>query len=113
MAKVQIVHFGAFYGPGAKSQNSDKIWGVAVINGTCVSFWGKRNRTLSFKTRTGATGRQDAEIKWYQKIGGRKSGDVYTPVTSEKIRKILCPNLTEQMVSFYYSKMSRGMLKTG
>jgi hypothetical protein len=114
MAQIEIVHFGAFYGKGAHTMNSDKVWGNAVIGGTMVSFWGKRNGRLSFKTRAGAQGRRDAESKWNEKTGGRRDGgDVYTPVTSQNTRMLLCPTLKQDLVSFYYSKMARGQLKKG
>ncbi len=113
MANVEIKQFGAFYGTGAKTNHSDKVWGNSIIDGTMVSFWGKRNGRLSFKTRAGVQGRRDAEAKWVEKIGGRTSGDVYTPVTSSSIQKLLCPNLHDDIVSHFYSKMSRGMLHKG
>jgi hypothetical protein len=112
-AQVQIINFGCFYGPGAKTVHSDKVWGNAEINGSLVSFWGKRGGRLSFKTRAGAQGRRDAEMKWAEKIGGRTSGDVYTVVSDAKIQRLLCPTLAEDVVSHYYSKMSKGQLKTG
>jgi len=113
MAQVQIEQMGCFYGEGAKTIHSDKIWGNCKIEGTLVSFWGKRNGRLSFKTRVGVEGRKDAESKWAEKIGGRKSGDVYTAVTDPVVRKLLCPNLQEDLVTFYYSKMAKGQLKKG
>lgn len=113
MAQVEIVNFGAFYGRGAHTTHSDKVWGNAVINNTMVSFWGKRNGRLSFKTRAGVAGKRDAEAKWAEKIGGRTSGDVYTVVTSPATMALLAPTLEQDVVTFYYSKMAKGQLKKG
>src|SRR4051812_2884153 len=109
MAQVEIVNFAAFFGKGAHTNHSDKVWGNVKIENTLVSFWGKRNGRLSFKTRAGVQGRRDAESKWAEKIGGRRDGgDVYTIVSSPVTRALLCPTLQEDVVSHFYSKMSKG-----
>jgi hypothetical protein len=113
MAQVEIVNLAAFYGKGAKTLNSDKIWGNARIDGTLVSFWARRGGRCSFKTRAGIQGKRDAEAKWNEKIGGRKSGDVYTVITNTTIQKLLCPTLETDVVNHFYSKMSKGQLRKG
>ncbi len=114
MAQVQIVNFSCFYGKGAHTNHSDKIWGNCIINGSRVSLWGKRGGRLSFKTRAGAQGKKDAEAKWAEKIGGRRDGgDVYSIVADAQIQRLLCPTLAEDVVSHFYSKMSKGQLKKG
>ena len=113
MAQVEIVNLAAFYGKGAKTEKSDKVYGTAKVGNTLVSFWGRRNSRLSFKTRAGVQGRRDAESKWYEKIGGRKSGDVYTSITNRATQALICPNLEADVVEFFYSKMAKGQLKKG
>jgi len=114
MAQIEIINFAAYFGKGAKTQHSDKIWFNAKIDGTLVSGWSRRNCTPSFKTRAGIQGAKDAQNKWEEKIGGRKDGgDVYTIVSNPQTQKLLCPNLHEDLVSHYYSKMAKGQLKKG
>lgn len=116
-ASVEISRFGAFYNEGERgarggAASNDKVWGIAVVNGTLVNFWGRRNGVLKFKTFPKGTERK-AAAKWAEKIGGRTDGgDVYTPVTNEAMRRTLCPSLEQDVRSYYFRAMSKGTLNT-
>lgn len=115
-ASVEITKFAAFYNEGERgarggAASNDKVWGIAVVNGTTVNFWGRRNGVLKFKTFPKGT-EHKAAAKYAEKIGGRTSGDVYTPVTNSAMRTTLCPSLEQDVRSYFYSAMSRGTLNT-
>ncbi len=113
-AQIEIVNFACYYGAGAKTIHSDKVWMNVRINGTLVSAWGKRGGRLSFKTRAGAAGNCAAEAKWAEKIGGRKdNGDVYTIVSNPGLRMALAPTLSTDLVAHYYSKLGKGQVRKG
>ncbi len=117
-AQVEVVKFGAFYNEGARGANggaakNDKVWGIAKINGSLVTFWGRRNGKLKFKTMPGSAGARAAEAKWAEKIGGRTDGgDVYMSVSNEGVRSMLCPTLKQDLTTFFYSDMALGKLNT-
>lgn len=118
MANVVVEKFGAFYNEGARGERggaaqNDKVWGIARIENTLVTFWGRRNGKLKFKTMPGAAGREAAMQKWSEKTGARRDGgDIYMSVQKEEMRKFFCPTLQQDLVSFYYSDMSKGKLNT-
>lgn len=116
-ASVEITKFAAFYNEGARgarggAASNDKVWGIAVVNGCTVNFWGRRNGVLKFKTFPKGT-EAKAAAKYAEKIGGRTDGgDVYTPVAGAAMRTALCPSLEQDVRSYFYSAMSRGTLNT-
>jgi hypothetical protein len=117
-AQVEIIKFAAFYNEGARglqggAAQNDKVWGVAKVGSTLVNFWGRRNGKLKFKTFLKS---QEGKVmaKYEEKIGGRTDGgDIYAALNpSSEMVRILSPKLKEQVVSHYYSDMSRGKLNT-
>lgn len=115
--QVKIEAFGIFYKDGARGERggaaqNDKVWGIASIGKSLVTFWGRRNGKLKFKTMPGEAGRAAAYDKWDEKTGARRSGDVYTSIANEMVRGTLCPNLSKDLVGFYFSDMARGKLNT-
>ena len=113
MANVQVLRFCAFYNEHVGQRGSDKIWGIAEIENTLVTFWGRRSTTLRFKTQP-KTVRSMARLlmDFNGRTGGRRDGDNYTPISSAAMIESLCPNLAQQISSDYYSSMSRGTLNT-
>lgn len=117
MANVQITHFAHFYNEGFRgavlnqAPQNDKVWGIAMIDGKLVNFWGRRNGKLRFKTRF-LSEKHEVEAVYFEKIGGRTSGDVYTAIkNADRIRE-LCPSLVQDVTKHFYSDMSRGKLNT-
>ena len=117
MANVVIENLGVFYNEGVRGQTggaaqNDKVWGLANVQGTLVAFWGRRNGKLKFKTYPGKVGRMEATIKWNEKTGNRRSGDVYTPVMNEKMRATFCPNLIADVTKHYFTDLALGKVNT-
>lgn len=118
MANVVVEKFGAYYNEGARGNaggaaQNDKVWGVAMIENTLVTFWGRRNGKLKFKTMPGRAGREAAMQKWSEKTGTRRDGgDIYMSVQNEAVRATFCPTLKQDLVSFYYSDLAKGKVNT-
>lgn len=118
MANVVVEKFGAFYNEGVRgatggAAQNDKVWGIARIENTLVTFWGRRNGKLKFKTMPGLAGKMAAEQKWAEKTGARRDGgDVYMAVNREDMRSFFCPTLKQDLVSFYYSDLAKGKVNT-
>lgn len=87
--------------------NSDKIWGIAKINNSLVTFWGRRNSTLRFKTMPGVIGKINALALFEEKV--RKG---YFELSDKKLINMLIPNLESNAKSNFFSAMSRGTLNT-
>lgn len=117
MANVQILKFGHFYNEGERGMkggtaSNDKVWGVAKIDNKLVNFWGRRNGKLKFKTHF-LTELSKIMDKWEDKIGGRTDGgDIYTPISNASMQSMLCPRLTENIVSHFYSDLAKGKVNT-
>ena len=115
-ANVQIIRFAHFYNEGTRgaagnAPQNDKVWGIAKVNNTLVNFWGRRNGVLKFKTRF-LSEMSVVQAKYEEKIGGRKTGDVYTAVSNPAMMSMLCPKLEADVSKHYYSAMSLGKLNT-
>lgn len=115
--QVEVVKFGAFYNEGVRgttggAAQNDKVWGIARINNTLVTFWGRRNGKLKFKTMPGTAGKIAAENKWAEKVNPNRNGDTYMSVTKPEMRKFFSPNLEADLVSYFYSDMATGKLNT-
>lgn len=90
-----------------ESINSNKIWGIAKINNSLVTFWGRRNSTLRFKTMPGLTGKVSALNTLTKKINKG-----YFLINDKKLINMLIPNIEKNMQSNFFSAMSRGKLNT-
>ena len=117
MANVSVQNFGVFYNEGVRGSTggaaqNDKVWGIAVIENTLVTFWGRRNGKLKFKTMPGTAGKIAAESKWAEKTNPGRNGDVYMAVKREEMRNFFSPALVADITKFYYSDMARGKLNT-
>jgi hypothetical protein len=117
VAQVEVVKFGTFYKEGTRGSTggaaqNDKVWGIAKVNGSLVTFWGRRNGKLKFKTMPGQAGKMKAENTWAEKTNPNRNGDVYMPVNREDMRNLFCPTLTDDLTSFFYSAMATGKLNT-
>lgn len=109
MANVQVLALAHFYETGDRgwrggAPSSDKVWGVAKIQGTLVSFWGRRNGKLKFKTHTAGlfpvvSKLREKVAKGYRELGPRMTNE-------------LCPSLVADMTRFYYSDLARGKVNT-
>lgn len=113
---VTVEKFGAFYNEGARgyaggAAKNDKVWGIAKINNTLVTFWGRRNGKLKFKTMPGAAGKMKAENTWATKTDPNRNGDVYFAIRPE-MQKFFVANLEADLVSYFYSDMALGKLNT-
>jgi hypothetical protein len=116
MAQVEIIKFGVVYNEGARglaggAPKNDKVYGIARVDGKLMTFNGRRNGKLSFKTRYN----HEMDVclaKWAEKTGGRTDGgDIYTELKGPMI-KMVAPSIEKDIVTGFYSKMSRGMLNT-
>lgn len=118
MATVVVEKFGAYYNEGTRgarggAAQNDKVWGIAKIESTLVTFWGRRNGKLKFKTMPGAAGREAAMQKWAEKTGARRDGgDIYMAVSRPEMQNFFCPTLQQDLVSFYYSDLAKGKVNT-
>lgn len=118
MANVQIIKLGHVYNEGARGEkggaaSNDKVWGIAKIENSLVSFSGRRNGKLKFKTHLkGSEAKLNA--KWGEKIGGRTDGgDIYTVINPDSaMASTLCPKLKSDVESHFYSDMAKGKLNT-
>lgn len=118
MAQVQVLQFCAFYNEGVRgayggaSQN-DKVWGIAQVGTTLVTFWGRRNGVLRFKTQASTpVNKTDLMMQFAQRCSNRRNRDRYTPVSNPSMRDALCPDLAGQITRHYFSGMARGTLNT-
>jgi hypothetical protein len=112
-----IERFAAFYEAGERgaaggAASHDKVWGIAVIDNKRCIFWGRRNHKMRFKTMPGKIGKAQSELIYEEKIGGRKSGDIYTPIASDLIRDMLVPNLEAQVTQHFYTDLFKGKVNT-
>lgn len=118
MANVVVEKFGVYYNEGARGANggaaqNDKVWGIARIENTLVTFWGRRNGKLKFKTMPGQAGKLAAEAKWAEKTGARRDGgDIYMSIAKEQMRTFFSPSLIADLTTHFYSDMSLGKLNT-
>lgn len=118
MANVVVEKFGVVYNEGVRgamggAAQNDKVWGIARIENTLVTFWGRRNGKLKFKTMPGQAGKHAAEAKWAEKTGARRDGgDIYMSVARDEMRKFFSPTLMADLTSHFYSDMSKGKLNT-
>ena len=112
MANVQILKFCSFYSERTV-RGSDKIWGIAQVENTLVTFWGRRGNTLRFKTQAKTTANySDLLVQFIERTDPRRKGDSYTACSNEAMIERLCPDLKTQIASDYYRGMSRGTLNT-
>lgn len=118
MAKVEVLEFCAFYREGVRgayggAPQNDKVWGIARVEKTLVTFWGRRNGVLRFKTQANTPANHtDLMMQFASRCSNRRSRDRYTPVSNLSMRDLLCPDLQGQISRHYYSAMSRGTLNT-
>lgn len=96
MAQVEIVKFAAFYNEGLRGMTggaakNDKVWGLARVQGKLFSFWGRRNGKLKTKRYYSEF---EALSMYEEKIGARKSGDIYTAIVpGSAMQRSLFPSL--------------------
>lgn len=112
MAQVEILGFCSFYNEQAGVRGSDKIWGIAQVENTLVTFWGRRGSTLRFKTHLKSPSKLSQLRGEFSDRCNRRSGDRYTPISNPGMIQSLVPNLASQISSNFYSAMSRGTLNT-
>jgi hypothetical protein len=118
MAQVEVLQFCAFYNEGIRgafggAAQNDKIWGIGRVQGTLVTFWGRRNGRLRFKTQPNTqSNRNDLMTQYGERCSNRRNRDRYTPVSNLEMRETLCPDLTRQIERNFYSGLSRGTLNT-
>lgn len=118
MANVQVIQFCAFYNEGIRGSfggaaQNDKVWGIAMVEKTLVTFWGRRNGVMRFKTQPNTPANHtDLMMQFAQRCSNRRNRDRYNPVSSLSMRDTLVPNLQAQITRHYYSAMSRGTLNT-
>jgi predicted DNA-binding WGR domain protein len=112
MANVQILKFCSFYSERS-ARGSDKVWGVAQIENTLVTFWGRRGATLRFKTQEKTTNNYVHLMQQFaERTSPARNGDSYTACSNPAMIERLCPDLAVQISSDYYRGMSRGTLNT-
>ena len=107
MAKIEIITAAHFYNEGSRGRNggaaaSDKVWGLAKIQGTLVRFWGRRNGALKFKTEINGVPYdllQSKLDKGYEEMG-------------HNYRAALTPRLERDMPSQYFTALARGKVNT-
>lgn len=118
MAQVEVLRFCAFYNEGIRgavggAPKNDKVWGIAKVGTTLVTFWGRRNGALRFKTQLNTPANQtDLVTQFAQRCSNRRNRDRYSPISNLEMRDALCPNLVGQITHHYFSSMSRGTLNT-
>ncbi len=119
MAQVEVLGFSAFYREGQRGAHggaaqNDKVWGIAKVGTTLVTFWGRRNGVLKFKTQPNTpSNRSTLQDQYIDRLGYRRGRDQYTQVAvGSAMQTALCPNLEAQISRHYFSGMSRGTLNT-
>lgn len=109
MAQVQVLAVAHYFKEGSRGMcggaaQNDKIWGLAKVGSTMVRFWGRRNGGLKFKTEVHGIGSPIELLKAKVRKGYEEMG----PRTTKEF----CPTLEQDLVSHYYSAMSRGIVNT-
>jgi len=106
--QVEVQKFGIYYND---LKNSDKVWGIARINNTLVTFWGRRNGKLKFKTVLKGQA-EKAMLAWSEKTNPFRNGDTYSSVDRLDQRRQYAPTLEQDLVHYFYTDMSKGKLNT-
>lgn len=119
MKNVQIIAVGHAFHSGARGDaggapSKDSVFGLALIQGNLVSFGGRRNGVLRFKTYKKAelnTQRERFEKKMAGSPFGKNVEAAYELLTGPA-RDVMLPGLEEKVGAGFYKAMANKKLNT-